>query len=122
LKGDFRFGNDTIMTGVFDQLFLTQLMPDFLNTSTGIERMSKELAFSMYPNPALNWVRLELDQWSLASGKVEIRLFDLSGKMRYENYFSSPSHQLELTGLVPGYYVVMLKDKKGIYARKLQIY
>lgn len=122
LKGDFRFGNDTIMTGVFDQLFLTQLDPDFLNTSTGIERMSKQLAFRMYPNPAQNRVQLELDQWSLASGKVEIRLFDLSGKTLYENHFSSPSHQLEISGLTPGYYVVMLQDEKGIYARKLQIY
>lgn len=122
LKGDFRFGNDTIMTGVFDQLFLTRLMPEFLNANTGIDRKSDQLAFRMYPNPALNRVRLEFDHWDFSIGKVEVLLYDYCGKTLYRNYFSSSFHELDLSDLAPGYYVLTLRNKKGIYTRKLQKY
>ncbi|MEM7369538.1 MAG: T9SS type A sorting domain-containing protein [Bacteroidota bacterium] len=122
LNGDFRFGDDTVMTDVFDQLFLTQIDPAFLNTTTSIDRMPERLAFHVYPNPARDLVNVEVDAWQQAKGNVSISLLDLQGKMLATQELKSPVIQLDVSEYGAGYYVILLRDETGIYARKLQIW
>ena len=122
LNGDYRFGSDTLQTFMNDQLFLAQIDPDFLNTTTAIDRMPERLAFQLYPNPAQDRFTLALNEWQQASGKMEWGLFDLSGKLLKQQRIQAPEMSIDVSDLPKGSYVLILRDERGSYAKKLQVW
>lgn len=122
LDGDFRFGMDTVSTMNIEQLFLTQIDPTFLNTTTSIDRMPERLGFRLYPNPVKDRLTIEVHDWHQASGKVSISLFDMQGRMLMSQKMDASAIHLDVGTYAPGYYMVILRDERGEFARKLQIW
>lgn len=75
----------------------------------------------IYPNPAQNFITIEAQNQKVTS----VVLTDVLGKtiQKWEDQLQEKiSHNLDLTGIKPGFYFLQLKDIKGsVYVRKIQI-
>ena len=82
--------------------------------SGGLE--SEEAQFSLHPNPVMDGlVYVESKQ----TGPKHIRIYDLFGKVVLERRLNS--RKLVLTSLVPGVYMVQLRQQERIATKKLVI-
>ena len=74
---------------------------------------------NIYPNPAQNDIHIE---HSNLTGKVEILLLDLTGKMVLRKKYSAPITRLFIANLPTGLYILKLNQKgKIIYTDKVSI-
>jgi hypothetical protein len=71
---------------------------------------SKKLAdISIYPNPADNYIQIELPSAQITN----ISVFDLSGKLVYESTISNSS-RIPLEHLSKGYFIIKIKQNDGL--------
>lgn len=84
--------------------------PDIL----GIEGMEWEqkLALAAYPNPGGNQLSLSWD----VPGRYEVAIRDLQGRMVWQGHYRKGEGPLNMSGLVPGMYVLTTTTKDGIRA------
>ena len=66
---------------------------------------------SIYPNPTNDQLNIETERRF-----SEIKVFDVAGKLLLDQNFSN---QINLGGFVAGLYLVELRDKDGIYRKKI---
>lgn len=104
---------------------LTSGKQDFGIAATGIQSApmsveSHELTgVSIYPNPALNYVNIELEE---TAGKVSLDIFDINGrKVMQENIgvISNTTHNLDISRLNAGVYFVKIEADDKIKTEKL---
>jgi hypothetical protein len=76
------------------------------------------LSFRLYPNPAQDQVRIDLD--SVAAETV-IRLFDMHGRMAGTLQTFSNNPVLDLSGLSPGIYIVSVTSESNTGIQRLII-
>ena len=90
-----------------------------VTTATGLNSLSNAANWSLYPNPCNGNFIIVSDK----SGKGEVRMFDVLGKMvyykRYENISGSIS--MNMSHLPKGIYRVQLQTAEGINTKKLII-
>jgi hypothetical protein len=93
---------------------------DFINCS-GIGEFNSVLQFSIYPNPALDWIEVVLDEQ--LTGIIELQLVDATGRIALRQELKSDRNRVELGSIHPGFYqaVVLLNGKpsgrRGIVVR-----
>lgn len=92
--------------------------------NTSNEEFGVENAIVVYPNPSNGSFNVSLNLG--LTGKANLEIMDISGRVIYTSTLnilsSSTSNQtVELTNLVPGTYVLMVKAENTIYTKKLVI-
>ncbi len=77
--------------------------------------------FTMYPNPAASEVHLRLD--SPVSGTTEIRIWDVTGRVVYQNSLATGAelNTFDLHGLQSGHYSVVLTTPNWVKTQQLQV-
>jgi len=84
---------------------------------TNINDISIRNPFTTYPNPAQDYVNIELDEIQSA----HLNIYDLSGKIVFDYLLSDNKKQIKLTGLNNGVYIIKLSTKDKIFTNKLII-
>jgi hypothetical protein len=100
--------------GSFDMLIMK-----FRGGPIGIEEPFEDWTFSAYPNPATDYLTVQLDL--LRTGAVELEILDVSGRMAMQLSLGRQHHlrkQLDIGGLAKGVYQVVLRmDGRSINRR-----
>lgn len=79
----------------------------------GIEDAEKS-AFSLYPNPAIDEVRIEV------SDEVTVAIYSMSGQKLKERHVFAGSHMIDISDLAAGVYLVQISDEsKGRFTERL---
>ena len=82
------------------------------NISVNLAEINKEMRFSLFPNPAEEYIQLQLAR----EHKVGLRLsiIDMMGRLLYEdnNYYASK--KIDISSFKQGVYSVILQNEKGI--------
>lgn len=87
------------------------------------ELTASEPTMSVYPNPATDNVTVKVQG---VEGKTIVRISTLTGKVVAEstitaNTSKSAKHSCDVSGLVPGVYVVQIVNDKAVLSRKLVV-
>ena len=72
---------------------------------------------SLYPNPTRNKVYLDMKTES----EVSVNIFDLSGRLLYNNTLYNGETYLDINSLHTGIYIILARSADGIYQGKLLI-
>jgi hypothetical protein len=105
--------------------------PDQLDPSTSdvneitVDRVTQPSVLRVNPNPANDWLRVSFLQTEEIQ-VTDLLISDLSGKLAMKkNYKTSEvlafSDQLDVSGLVPGIYILQLVTTQGIQSEKVVI-
>ncbi len=86
-----------------------QLSPNICVTALNTPTFQKETIFSLYPNPAKEWVTIAYD---LDIEKAAVEVYDISGRAinQYELSSSKGELQLNTSSYQSGVYIVVVKD------------
>ena len=80
------------------------------------------LGVNLFPNPNNGEFTLIIGN---VEGPVDVSLFDLNGRMLYNETYdgSTPmlSKQINMTGLAPGMYILRASDERGDVSEKVQV-
>ena len=83
---------------------------------TGAKDLSAKIGLKVYPVPVSNQLFLEYDP----SVKISrIALSDISGKMTYRQW--NVQQSLNLEGIAPGIYILILDTDKGVVRKKITV-
>ncbi len=63
----------------------------------------------IYPNPVKNFLNIRIE----INGKYNVRLYDLTGKLLYENTFEGNTFRLDMKNYRNGYYLVSITDQEN---------
>ncbi len=75
------------------------------------------LTVQMYPNPAKDFIHLNLP----ANDEVYVKIFNSEGKLVYSDNFSSSIHQIDVHNFNQGLYYVQLRSEKKLAYKKIII-
>ncbi len=93
-------------------------------TGVFISPVENNLEFEVYPNPSSGLFNIEVT--NKTSSQVAVRVFDLSGKMVYNEIISEGNSaikkSLDLSGLPKGVYTLHLNSEAGNGIQRLTIY
>jgi len=95
---------------------LSDLMPITISYNTGVN-MYLESQISVYPNPAVNVVTVDLG--NVRSG--DIQLIDMIGRIRYERQIHSSQQVIEVSDLPAGTYLLRVSTEDGDYTQKVLV-
>lgn len=110
----FDFGTDNIPVTI-DKVRL------FKKTNTSLDKKIVS-TFSIYPNPAHNFVRIEMKSTDQES-PVSIQLFDLTGVQHFVTTTPlNSNYTLDLSSYPPGMYVMLIGQKGQQTSKKLIVY
>ena len=84
---------------------------------TTIEEENKEEQIHVYPNPANNFVTLDIDRLD-AKSEVNVRFYNLSGKVVLNTKISN-SQQIDIENFTKGFYLVEFSYQNQTYYKKL---
>jgi hypothetical protein len=82
--------------------------PD-LAVMLGVEDFIPIEGVEIFPNPVKNVLKIRFQN----SGQYEIRLFDLTGKLIFENNFEGSFLEIDMYQLRPSYYLLSITDRKN---------
>jgi hypothetical protein len=89
----------------------------------GINSADAQTGISVYPNPANNFVTVELQLGS--SQVVEMKMVNLLGETVYASKANQPAGKTPLyintTSLARGVYLLQVKTANGIQTRKIEL-
>ncbi len=88
----------------------------------GTSELTEQNAGNFYPNPAADRVYLDLTE-NLASDQAVIMVFDMNGRMIYNNRLLSKNNRIELNvaELANGLYTVRIQDGKSVISRNVNV-
>lgn len=110
----FDFGTDNIPVTI-DNVRL------FKKTNTSLDKKIAS-SFTIYPNPAHNFVRIEMKSTDQES-PVSIQLFDLAGVQHFVTTTPlNSNYTLDLSSFPPGMYVMLIGQKGQQTSKKLIVY
>ena len=82
--------------------------------TNGIQTENNKIDFGIYPNPATS--HLDISLASAASGIYTIS--DLSGKVMKSDSLSGRDNRIDITTLLPGYYLINIKGREHFHVEK----
>ncbi len=83
--------------------------------ATGIEDLAWE--YSLYPNPAQNWVKIETPE----NEALQVAVYDLNGQLVLTKDFKTHNNNLDISGLKNGFYLISLQTKQYSTTTRLLI-
>lgn len=93
-----------------NDLYLAHLSyPSFIGEKDGISDM-----LSVYPNPAGNWLIVEQN----ISGSLKAEIYSVDGILMKEYSLLMSPATIDITGLLPGLYLIRIEGEDGITIRK----
>ncbi|MFB6305826.1 MAG: S8 family serine peptidase, partial [Flavobacteriales bacterium] len=88
------------------------------NTGVNDDNERHQSPFRIYPNPTQNFLNIEIDKHrSLKS--VEVKLIGVAGKVLKRKRIASKRNTLNIEGLVPGLYMLIIEMNGKIYRKKV---
>ncbi|MCC6369567.1 MAG: T9SS type A sorting domain-containing protein [Bacteroidia bacterium] len=101
-------------------LFLTSLVNNVVkkysrnfSVATGIlNKSNTELMTSVFPNPTSSILNIQLP---FNTSAAEIKVFDINGKLGLETISETNSHSLNVSGLQPGFYFIVITSDYATY-------
>lgn len=91
-----------------------------LNVSgtTGIESISEDKQFNIFPNPAANYTTIYVKNSSLLTGYY-LHLYNSTGQLLKTEYVSTQEHRLHLNKLTKGMYILVLQNSNFMLREKI---
>lgn len=88
---------------------------------TGFEQVEPAISVAVYPNPASDWLNIEIKEAQATFTKVKI--FDMNGKLQNENYLTAGELQtsLPLLNLSNGLYLLEISNSHHLIRKKIQV-
>jgi hypothetical protein len=110
-------GNYTFWLKTTDLAFETDSIQVVLTVtgSTGIDEHSAESKFSIYPNPARDYLTIRRNDYS--ENGYTLMLFNTTGQVFVKKYVVENDHQLDLRKYSRGVYFIILQND-GFAVRK----
>lgn len=97
--------------------FFTPRMYQLIAEGVGVEQYDQTIPCAVYPNPAVDFVRIDVDEANVID---LIEIFNLSGKkVTTMNGIGSYQVMFGRNGIPAGVYNLQLHTKKGLISRKL---
>jgi hypothetical protein len=91
-----------------------------MSASTGIENVSAEIQFSIYPNPATD--KMTINFATVTNAATKILVYDLSGKelMLFNRMLAIGDHSMsfDISALPAGIYLCKIVEGEKISAKK----
>lgn len=79
-----------------------------------VRYLESELAVRIYPNPAQNYVQIEMAAADIPVNGYNLLVVDMVGRVILtENAINNENHQVNTSTIAAGNYVVVLRDKTG---------
>lgn len=83
------------------------------NYPVGVELFARQHLFQLYPNPATHEISVEFDEWQDSDNPVAL-LYDVIGNLKIETTIHACKTAIDLSGLFPGSYILIIKANKGV--------
>jgi len=99
----------------------TKFIPVFDKIITDIEEIALSEELIIYPNPSKGDFRIKLNQ---SFEKVEIKIFDVNGKLIFEKNVGKVSkidEKLVLEKQATGLYYLRIETEKGVFVKKINL-
>lgn len=80
-------------------------------TTTGINDVEKNILLKVYPNPAQNTLRVQLDKLSAGSYNVSVTAIDGKSLINTTNNFSGGEMNMDISKLAKGIYSLTIQNK-----------
>lgn len=98
-------------------LELDPLNPSICDTvSTGLDNISEKPKFSVFPNPAHNYLDIAISPFQ---GDLTLNVFDFEGRLLFESKIESPKFTIDLSKYPMGLYLLCIKKYgREIFFRK----
>ncbi|WP_207429854.1 alpha-amylase family glycosyl hydrolase [Sabulibacter ruber] len=104
------------VTLAVDQTLILKLSP---STATGISPEAESLGLKLFPNPSAGKVTISLGK--PASGRNQLIVFDVSGRILQQTNFLGDNYTLETAGWESGVYFVKVQSGEKITLKRLVI-
>jgi outer membrane protein assembly factor BamB len=85
--------------------------------NTGFPEINSSERFAVYPNPASTHVTITFDDHE----PKRVRIYDVVGKLVYQNILSDETSNVDVHGLKNGLYFIIAEDNKNHWQKKLMI-
>ncbi len=89
----------------------------FVRNTLSLPENSSLTNLMMYPNPATDQLILKRTQGDL----IDIKILDQTGRLVIETQSNSEKVSIEINGLTPGIYYVLVKDAASSLTKKLMV-
>ena len=93
---------------------VTQVAKIDMSSVLGIDEFNGK-KISTYPNPASSYVMV------LTSGKGNLDIFDISGKLMYSTTIFNPTQVIDISGLNKGVYILRVSNSENNFTEKLVV-
>ena len=111
-------GGGTYTVTITDHNGCNQTASVFVNVSTGINSVSSVITFAVYPNPASNYVLVQLDEFNTAT---TLNLKNILGQTVIAQTITAKQTQIDLNSLANGVYLVELRQGEKTAVKQLVI-
>ena len=112
-NGSGTFGSNMLVSEGGLDAFVMQIR----DRPAGINSMDMNGSFMMYPNPAFNRFYLELKDFKGS----EMIVWDMLGNELKHEIINKAIHEVDVTSIKPGYYIVEIRQSGTSFKRKLLI-
>ena len=94
----------------------------YTDWAIGVDELSKESSFTLYPNPAHELVTIQLSENQKLS-KYNVSILDMQGKLIFikEILFEERSAAVNIENLSSGNYLIKLDSESGSAIQKLTV-
>lgn len=107
--------------GQFNFTWTTEITPVSVPATTGIPSHQSDISLNLYPNPANNYIRLEIEG---NQQSYEMSILDVNGKIMSQQtlYSSDNSHSISVSHLAKGIYFLRVQNSQDSQTTKLIVY
>ena len=119
----YAFTDDRVLSGIYYyRLKTVDLDGRFEYSKTVSIDFATALTIQAYPNPLKEELRIDVGLDKNA-GDIDVEIFDVVGRLTYQNRIPSGKENLHLTiataGFAPGAYIVRVKSKDHLWRQKI---
>lgn len=102
-----------LFTPTSEGFTINVISPDMVT----IEENSINDAYNVFPNPATDYITISTS----SANEMTIHVFDISGKMIYQNIVDSKQFNIPLQSITNGIYILKVQDDNGIFTRRFEV-
>ena len=96
-----------------ETLGFVDYLPIMDSITTRVKDKVARVSAKVYPNPADSYIRVEKPGIFNSVGNLEIHVFDQGGMLAVDCRFERDPFPLDISGLIPGSYILVITDGKN---------